>query len=172
MASDSAATAADITGPILADTASTWTLPPVLPHALPVIVELAPPALLDLALPASFGGGLPTAEEASNRITVAMVRAPSAGYAGMVSVLVPQDVFLSGMAFSFPLPDALLDAVGAHDVRVTLKNGGALPSWLRYVPINKTFVANGTPADGLPIEVLMHIGEQSWIVTITKPEKR
>jgi hypothetical protein len=171
MASASAATAADITGPILADTASTWTLPPVLPHALPVIVETAPPALLDLTLPVSFGGGLPAAEEASNRITVAIVRAPSAGYAGMVSVLVPQDVFRSGMAFSFPLPAALLDAVGAHDVRVTLKNGSALPSWLRYVSINKTFVANGTPADGLPIEVLMHIGEQSWIVTIIKPEK-
>jgi hypothetical protein len=48
----------------------------------------------------------------------------------------------------------------------------ALPAWLRYVPISKTFVAYGVPANALPIEVLVRIGEQSWIVVITRPETR
>ena len=171
LASDSAATTADITGPILADTASTWALPPALPRPLPLTVESAPPELLDLTLPVSFGGGSRVADGA-DRITVGMVRAPTAGQAGLVSVEVPEGIFWSGMAFSFPLPAELASAAGSRDVRVTLKNGRALPSWLRYVPINKAFVATGTPASALPIEVMVHIGEQRWIVMITRPERR
>jgi hypothetical protein len=169
LVSDSAASAADITGPILADTASTWSLPPVLPQPLPP-VSLAPPEeLLDVTLPVSFGRDMATVGAEANRVTVGVVRAPSAGQPGLVSVQVPEDVFWSGTAFTFPLPAALSEAAGSKDVRVTLRNGSALPSWLRYVPITKTFVATATPPDALPIEVLVYIGKQSWIVTITRP---
>jgi hypothetical protein len=180
LAGDSAVTVADITGPLAAGSASTWTLPPVLPKPLPAIAPTMPEVLLDAMLPVSFGGGsiavsgsvAGAVAEANtdNRIAVSIVRAPSPGRAGMVSVLVPHDIFWSGMAFSFPLPAAISEAVSGQAVRVTLVNGTPLPSWLRFMPLSKSFVAHGTPADALPIEVQVHIGEETWTVLITKPQ--
>jgi filamentous hemagglutinin family protein len=172
LASDGAATSADITGPILTNTSSTWALPPVLPQPLSPIAESAPPALLDLALPIGFGGGATAAGTANTQLGSAIVREPSAGRPGQISVQVPKELSFSGMAFSFPLPQALLDAARSHDVRVTLKNGSALPSWLRYVPMSRAFFANGTPVGGLPIEVMVRIADETWILAITNPEGR
>jgi hypothetical protein len=172
LASGGAVTSADITGPVLGTTASTWSLPPVLPRPPAPVAESVPPALLDLALPAGFGGGASAAGTANTRLESAIVREPSTGRPGQISVQVPKDLSLAGAAFSFPLPQALSEAARSHDVRVTLKNGGELPSWLRYVPMSRAFFANGTPVGGLPIEVLVRIADEAWIVTITNPEGR
>jgi hypothetical protein len=169
LASDSAASAADITGPLLADASRTSSLPPVLPQPLPPVSQEPPDVLLDTTLPVSFGREIAAPEVEPNRLTAEIVRAPSSGQPGQVSVLVPENVLWSGIPFIFPLPAALSEAAGSKDVRVTLRNGSALPTWLRYVPINKTFIATATPVNALPIDVLVYIGKQSWIVTIAKP---
>jgi len=158
LASDGASTTADITGPLAAGASTTWTLPPVLPRPLPAITPATPIALLDVTLPASFGFGL--VERVEN------------GRPAIVSVELPGQIVAPGMPFSFPLPAELSQAAGAAPVQVTLSNGEALPSWLRYVPVEKSFVANSTPAGGLPLEVLVRIGERSWTVLISERKKK
>ena len=125
--------------------------------------------MLDLTLPVILDSAWTDAGLVGTSIAAAVVRAPSAGRAGSIAVRVP-DVLPSGSAFSFPLPDALMEAAKDHEVSVTLKNGRPLPSWLRYAPASRTFFASGTSTDELPIQVLVRIGEQSWIVTITHPQ--
>jgi len=128
-------------------------------------------------LPPSFGFGL--VERVNNgarsgndaytdsHITVSLVRAPANGRPGMVSVELPAQIATPGMPFRFPLPAELSQAAATTPVQVTLSNGAPLPSWLRYVPIEKSFVANSTPAGALPLEVLVRIGDRSWTVLIS-----
>jgi hypothetical protein len=177
LANVSAATSADITGPTAPGSASTWSLPPALPQPMALVTPTAPERVLDETLPVGFAGGSVAVSSIAatattgmdDRITVSVVRAPSPGRAGMVSVQVPQEIFRAGMDFSFPLPAALSEAARGQEVRATLGNGSPLPSWLRYMPLSRSFVAHGTPADGLPIEVLMQVGDEAWTVLITKP---
>ncbi|MEO8063936.1 MAG: YDG domain-containing protein [Pseudomonadota bacterium] len=169
LASVSAATTADITGPIVVDASSTWSLPPVLPQAVPLMAPTAPEVLLDDTLPASFGGGT---SESTGEVSVAatLVRASSRAQPGMVSVVVPGDIGRGGTSFSFPLPEELSEAADSGGVRTTLVNGAALPSWVRYVQSNKTFLVTNVPANALPIEVLVQIGKRSWTVLIARPK--
>jgi len=148
----------------------------VLPRALPPITPKVPGSLLDETLPLNFGGGV--MEPASTaggydaltgtHIAVSLVLSAANGGTGMVTVALPRQIVAPGMAFSFPLPAELSQAADAAPVRVTLPNGTALPSWLRYAPREKSFVANATPAGALPIEVLVHIGARSWTVVISE----
>jgi hypothetical protein len=103
-----------------------------------------------------------------DHITVSVVRPATAQLSGMLSVLVPEAVVISGKGFSFPLPNAVAEAAAAGDVRVTYRNGKPLPAWLQYVPTTRTFVATAVPTGALPIEALVRIGTQSWRVLITE----
>jgi hypothetical protein len=177
LTTDGAATTADITGPLAGGASATWTRSPVLPQPLPAIAPEAPAALMDVALPASFGfepgerasSGTRAGNDAltDSRISVSLVRAPANGRPGMVSVELPAQIAGPGMPFSFPLPAELSEAAATAPVRVSLNNGAPLPSWLRYLPLEKSFVANSTPAGALPLEVLVRIGDRSWTVLIS-----
>jgi len=86
---------------------------------------------------------------------------------GVVSVKIPADSLASGKSVSFALPDAVIEAIGNNEARVTRKNGKRLPAWLQYVPASKSFTIATMPAGALPIEVSVRAGSQQWIVVIS-----
>jgi hypothetical protein len=173
LAADSATTTADIVDgdppPVSTGTAS---LPPVLPPAAPPPVTTAPPAALDLTLPEDLGAGLTPGVDtgagagAGAGVAISLLRTATNDYYGMVSVLVP----LNSRGFTFVLSAAVIQGAAPSDVRVTLVNGGALPSWLRYVPARHAFVATNPPTDALPIQALVRIGRERWTVVISERE--
>jgi hypothetical protein len=118
--------------------------------------------------------GTPAGESAgtSGQVTVSLVQAATVELAGVVSVSVPEDIVEAGKGFSFPLPAELAEAASAGQVRVTLKNGKRLPSWLHYTPGTKTFSATAAPSGALPIESLVRIGAKRWTVVITERTNR
>ncbi|MGA2188063.1 MAG: YDG domain-containing protein [Steroidobacteraceae bacterium] len=117
------------------------------------------------------GVGAGNTVDSDDLVTVSLLQSPIAQLPGMVSVSVPQQTVESGKAFSFPLPAALREAA-VGKVRVKLKNGQGLPSWLRYGAPTKTFTATGMPGGALPIEVVATIGEQRWTLAITERASR
>ncbi|MDO9075245.1 MAG: YDG domain-containing protein [Rubrivivax sp.] len=105
---------------------------------------------------------------AGDVITVALVRNATGGDVGMVSVVVPAAMVASGEGYGFALPAQLAELPGGGGVRVTLPDGAALPSWLRYMPGTKSFAISGNAAGVLPIEVLVRIGNRNWMLVITE----
>jgi filamentous hemagglutinin family protein len=180
LASGTVTGAADITAPDNgAGPGSTASLPPVLPQPPAAVAPTPPPSVIQTTLPTTFGfSGVPAASDASvasagsGQIMVAVVRSSSEGRTGMVTVRVPAAFVAPGMGFSFPLPAPLSDAAEDTDVQVSLADGRALPSWLRYVPLSKNFAATATPAGALPVEVLVSIGDRSWTVVISEEVER
>jgi hypothetical protein len=110
--------------------------------------------------------------DAGGDVTVSLVRPATAQLPGIVSVSVPKQIASLGKGFSFPLPAELIEAASAGSVQVTLMSGKRLPSWLKFVRGTKTLVATAMPAGALPIDVLVRIGTQSWMVQITERSSR
>jgi len=105
---------------------------------------------------------------ANDVVTVSLVESPTEQAPGVVAVSVPQDIASSGKAFDFPLPTALAHVAAAGHVRVTSAGGKKLPSWLKYVPSSKSFVASTMPPGALPFDVSISAGGQSWTMQITE----
>lgn len=106
--------------------------------------------------------------EGEGNVAVSLVRAAARDQSGLVSVTVPKSITSSGKGFTFPLPTQVVEAAGSSDVKVSLLSGQSLPSWLRYVPGSKTFVVGTTPAGALPIQVLVQVGKQRWVVIVSE----
>jgi hypothetical protein len=119
-------------------------------------------------------GETTTARESAGdaSIVVSVVHAPYGDLPGVISVRVPQQVVAAGRGFSFPLPAALVQAAGDREVAVTLADGTPLPSWLRYVPASRSFIATQPPAGALPLTVIISIGSQRWNMTISEQSER
>jgi hypothetical protein len=158
----------------------------MLPHALaPSIIE-PEASKLDLTLPSGFGGTMISASpgnapggnqrgstaDADSRITVALVRPVTTELPGMVSVSVPEEMVLSGKAFSFPLPAELVHAAADGDLQFMQTNGSPLPSWLKCVHSNNRCSANVVPSGALPIELLASTRAQHWILMISERTSR
>jgi hypothetical protein len=92
---------------------------------------------------------------------------PAAGAAPQIDVVVPRQVVNSG-SFSFSLPAATQQVIqaSAETPRATDTSGNALPGWLRFDAANRSFVASGVPAGGLPFEVVVTVGSQRVVVVI------
>jgi hypothetical protein len=114
------------------------------------------------------GSGAASGADTISQVIVTLVRPATAQLPGAVSVLVPEVIVSGGSGFSFPLPKALIEAVGSGKLQVTLKNGKRLPSWLRYASGTKMFIATALPASALPIEVLLRTGAQRWSMMVTE----
>jgi hypothetical protein len=98
-----------------------------------------------------------------------LVQQPSVQQAGIIAVSVPRDMATAGSGFSFPLPAQIAEtAAGNVPVRVTTLTGDPLPSWLRYVPETRTFVASAVPDGAFPIQILVSIGGQRTTVVISE----
>jgi len=103
---------------------------------------------------------------AQAQVTVSLVRNATVEDVGQVSVSVPQEVVSSGESFSFALPTTVTD--GSAKVRLTLLNGKRLPSWLKYIPATRMFVATAVPGGALPLDVLVTVGARKSIVSIVE----
>jgi hypothetical protein len=104
---------------------------------------------------------------ANSGVTVSLVREPSVQAAGIISVSVPKDMATAGAAFSFPLPEQITLNAGGNKIVVSLLNGRALPTWLKFVPATKTFVASAVPDGAFPIQVLVKVGGKVSTVVIS-----
>jgi hypothetical protein len=116
---------------------------------------------------AKGGSAASSNKGAGSLVSVSLDQPPTAGQPGVVSVAVPADLIASGKTVSFALPDALAQAAVGKEVRVSLKNGEALPTWLQYVPDTKSFSISSMASGALPVEVLVKIGDDEWIIVIT-----
>jgi hypothetical protein len=100
-------------------------------------------------------------------ISVSLVRAPSLDESGIISVSVPKDMATAGSGFSFPLPEQITVNAAANNIGVTLVNGKPLPTWLKFVPATKTFVATSVPDGAFPVQVLVTVGGKVSTIVIS-----
>ncbi|HWQ26892.1 MAG TPA: YDG domain-containing protein, partial [Chlorobaculum sp.] len=111
-------------------------------------------------------------------LVVKLISEPVADTCGFIGVSVPEDLARPGVAFSFLLPEEVRRAAadiasvpnlpqGAAE-RVNLEDGSPLPAWLKYDRQAKAFTASDVPQGGLPLKVVVTIGDQSWSVVIAK----
>ncbi len=98
-----------------------------------------------------------------DHVVVSVVRTPLGDYPGLVTVQVPHKLAASGKGFSFALPAAMLDG---GNVKVTRADGKRLPTWLKYDPATHTVIATSPPANALPIELLVRVGNKRWTMMV------
>jgi hypothetical protein len=144
----------------------------------PVLTVPGSPA----ALPASLASGGSTASGSVPRAAV-FSTSPATGQGGaQVSVIQPlaarQEAYISvtvskgtagGSGFGFPLPAHLADAIPQRaPMTVTTLDGAPLPAWLRYVPETRSFTAAAVPAQSLPLQVQIVVGQLRAVVVISE----
>jgi hypothetical protein len=101
-------------------------------------------------------------------ISISLVREPSAQTTGVVTVSLPKETATAGSGFSFPLPVQVATSANKTTVQVTTASGGKLPSWLRFNPATKTFVASAVPSGAFPMQVTITIGGQKTSLVISE----
>ena len=99
-----------------------------------------------------------------------MVRQASVAQTGIITVSVPKDMATAGSGFSFPLPaQATSTATGGNAViHVTTVTGQPLPSWLKFNPETKTFVASAVPDGAFPMQVTVTVNGRSSTIMISE----
>jgi hypothetical protein len=103
-----------------------------------------------------------------DQVTVSVVRDATPSDQGEVSVSVPEELVSSGKTFSFSLPAGVTDGAGKAKIRVTLANNKRLPSWLKFIPATRTFVATTMPGGSLPLKMLVKVGAKESIVSLVE----
>jgi len=90
----------------------------------------------------------------------------------VIVATIPDNLTVLGSGFRFVLPESIANAAAANPgaATVTLQDGSSLPAWLQYNPDSNSFVANNVPEGFLPVNVMVTIGGQSWIVQITEQQ--
>jgi hypothetical protein len=101
-------------------------------------------------------------------ISISLVREPSVQSNGIITVSLPKETAASGNGFSFPLPVQVAAAANKATVQVTTASGGKLPSWLRFNPTTKTFVASAVPNGAFPMQVIITVGAQKTTLVISE----
>ena len=139
--------------------------PPAPPAALP---DSAPPIQTQPATSTPPTGRSESGSAQGAGVSVAMVRQPLGQQGGVVEVSVPREMAAAGSGFSFTLPSQALGSAGGNAaVEVTTVAGGALPSWLRFDPETRTFVATTVPDGAFPIQLLVTVDSQKTIIVIS-----
>ena len=161
------------------------TAPPVVPApvVLPPPALPTPPATPPLATPVTVPVVAVTvavavapaqvatpATPANSAILVSLVREPSVQSGGVVTVSVPKDIASAGNGFSFPMPTQITEAptFSRAPMTLTVQGGGALPSWVQYDASANTFVVTNVPPGGLPLQVVVKVGDQVTLVSISE----
>jgi hypothetical protein len=119
----------------------------------------------------SGGSGSATGGANANtgdQVNVSLVRDATAEENGQVTVSVPEEVASSGKPFSFTLPLSITNGANEAKVRVTLKGGKRLPTWLKYIPATRTFVATAVPGGALPLDLTITVGSKQSIVSVVE----
>ena len=87
------------------------------------------------------------------KVSVQVLRAPSASEDGLVEVFVPKEVQSSNAGFAFALPASILANTTA--ATASSADGKALPDWLKFDPVLNTFTASSASADDFPLTVVL-----------------
>jgi hypothetical protein len=76
----------------------------------------------------------------------------------------------AGSGFSFPLPAQVTDAETGNNAvnSVTTVSGQPLPSWLKFNPETKTFVASAVPDGAFPMQVAVTVGGKRSTIVISE----
>jgi autotransporter-associated beta strand protein len=142
------------------------------------------PASIALAT-TSAAPAAPSAGSAApvSTITVTTVTAPSVQASGLINVSVPKDMASSSSGFSVALPipvaasSAASSSVGgavqaapASSVRVTLSDGSALPSWIKFDATTATVSASAVPAGAFPLQIVVTVNGVSTTVVISEKD--
>jgi hypothetical protein len=91
---------------------------------------------------------------------------------GIVAVLLPKGSSSSGSGMVISLPEEATSLVAAaqETVKVSLANGATLPSWIKYLPDQKGLILGAVPEGGLPVQVVLTVGNQRTIVQISESQ--
>ena len=155
------------------------TAPPVVPVpiVLPPPTLPTPPSTPALTAPAAlavptFVAATPAATTAAPTpgILVSLVREPTPAQSGTIAVSVPKEIATSGNGFTFPMPAQITEsaAIGGVRLSLTMQDGSPLPSWVQYDAQTNVFVVTNVPAGGLPLQVLVTVGDQTTQVSISE----
>lgn len=125
---------------------------------------------------ANFSGasatGITGGSGSSNVVTLNVVRVATTSDTGLIMALVPRKLIAAQTSFSIALPQESLVGVATDaPLRVSMANGQALPSWLRFDEANRRFVAMTVPPQGLPLQVQLNVGGRVSIIYIADVEK-
>ena len=101
-------------------------------------------------------------------ISVSLIRPTSVAQSGIVAVSVPKDMATAGSGFSFPLPAQVASTAGNNVVSVSTASGQPLPTWLKFNPESKTFVASAVPDGAFPMQVVVTVGGTSTTIVISE----
>ena len=117
------------------------------------------------------GEGVGTITSTSG-VVVNTIRIPNRQTTGVVAVLVPKGSSSSGTGMMISLPEeAITFSAATQDVvKVSLANGATLPSWIKYLPEQKGLVLGAVPEGGLPVQVMLMVGNQRTIVQISESQ--
>ena len=101
---------------------------------------------------------------------MSLVRQPSLQESGVITVSVPKEMATSGSGFSFPLPAQVTNAGTGNNAVITVKTvtGQSLPSWLKFNPETKTFVATAVPDGAFPMQVVVTVGGKTSTIVISE----
>ena len=87
----------------------------------------------------------------------------------MAAVSLPKGMATSGTGFSFELPETIRSiAQQASQTQVSLPDGKALPTWLKFDAERLRFDASAVPDGAFPMQVVMTLGQQSVVVVISE----
>ena len=142
--------------------------PPVLPTP-PSTPTLAAPVAAPVATAAPIAtAALPGAPTPG--ILVSLVREPTPQQSGAITVSVPKEIAASGNGFTFPMPAQITASavIGGTTVSLTMQNGSPLPTWVQYDAQTNVFVVTNVPPGGLPLQVIITVGDQTATVSISE----
>lgn len=86
----------------------------------------------------------------------------------VVTVLVPKSMATSGTGFRFELPVNIRAALGSRGVFVSLAEGGPVPDWISFDPVNLSFTATAVPDRGLPLRVRISTASRDILVIVSE----
>ena len=89
----------------------------------------------------------------------------------MAAVSLPKGMATSGTGFSFELPEtirSMAQQTTQTQTQVSLPDGKALPTWLKFDAERLRFDASAVPDGAFPMQVVMTVGQQSVVVVISE----
>lgn len=88
----------------------------------------------------------------------------------IVAISVPKGTAVSGVGFSFELPESIKTAAQqvAQPPKVLQADGSPLPSWLKFDPQRLRFDSEAVPDSAVPMQIVMVVGQERVIVVISE----
>lgn len=105
-------------------------------------------------------------------VQVVLVKPAGVQTEGLVNVRVSAEVLSSAGNLVIPLAEHLdwRQLQASEVVSVKLTNGMNLPDWVQYQAAERALVARAIPANALPLQVMVQIGDRRYLVDIREAD--